>query len=48
MLTKHWLGEESQGIAKIMQECDLVDLLNMPELESDQKLKDTYRQGNNH
>jgi hypothetical protein len=41
------LGEESQGIAKIMRECDLVDLLDMPELESDQQLKDTYRWGNN-
>lgn len=42
------LGEESQGIAKIMQECNLVDLLDMPELEPGQQLKDTYRRGNNH
>jgi hypothetical protein len=37
------LGKESQGIAKIMQECDLVDLLDMPECDPKCQLKDTYR-----
>jgi hypothetical protein len=34
------LGEESQGIAKIMQECDLVDLLDMPECDPKCQQKD--------
>jgi hypothetical protein len=41
------LGEESQGIAKLMWECDLMDLLDMPELEFDHQLKDTYWRGKN-
>ncbi len=36
------LGEESQGIAKIMQECDLIDLLDMPEWDPECQLMDTY------
>jgi hypothetical protein len=36
------LGEESQGIAKLMQECNLVDLHDIPEMELEQQLQDTY------
>jgi hypothetical protein len=39
------LGEESQGIAKLMQECNLVDLHDIPEMEPEQQLQDTYRRG---
>jgi hypothetical protein len=39
------LGEESQGIAKLMRECNLVDLHDIPEMEPEQQLQDTYRQG---
>jgi hypothetical protein len=41
------LGEESQGIAKLMRECGLVDLLDAPELVPDEQLMDTYRRGTN-
>jgi hypothetical protein len=41
------LGEESQGIAKLMRECGLVDLLDAPELDPDEQLMDTYRRGTN-
>jgi hypothetical protein len=41
------LGEESQGMAKLIQECDLVDLLDKPELDPEYQLKDTYTRGNN-
>jgi hypothetical protein len=36
------LGEESQGIAKIMRECDMVDLLDKQELEHEHQLKEQY------
>jgi hypothetical protein len=39
------LGEESRGIAKLMRECNLVDLHDIPEMESEQQLQDTYQQG---
>jgi hypothetical protein len=39
------LGEESQGIAKLMRECNLVDLHDIPEMEPEQQLQDTYRRG---
>jgi hypothetical protein len=35
------LGEESQGIAKLMRECNLVDLHDIPEMEPEQQLQDT-------
>jgi hypothetical protein len=41
------LGEESQGIAKLMRESGLVDLLDAPELDPDEQLMDTYRRGTN-
>jgi hypothetical protein len=41
------LGEESKGIAKILQECDMVDLLDKPDLKHKHQLKDTYRRGSN-
>jgi hypothetical protein len=41
------LGKESQGIAKIMRECDMVDLLDKQELEHEDQLKDTYQRGTN-
>jgi hypothetical protein len=34
------LGEESQGMAKLMRECDQVDLLDKPELDPEYQLKD--------
>jgi hypothetical protein len=37
------LGEESQGIAKLMRECNLVDLHDIPEMEPEQQLHDTYQ-----
>jgi hypothetical protein len=40
------LGEESQGIAKLMHECNLVDLHNIPGMEPEQRLQDTYQRGN--
>jgi hypothetical protein len=40
-------GKESQCIAKIMRECNMVDLLNKQELEHEHQLKDTYRRGTN-
>jgi hypothetical protein len=40
------LGEESQGIAKLMRECNLVDLHNIPGMEPEQQLQDTYQRGN--
>jgi hypothetical protein len=39
------LGEESQGIAKLMRECNLVDLHNISEMEPEQQLQDTYQRG---
>jgi hypothetical protein len=36
------LGEESEGIAKIMRECNMVDLLNKQELEHEHQLKERY------
>jgi hypothetical protein len=39
------LGEESQGIAKLMRECNLVDLHNIPGMELEQQLQDTYYRG---
>jgi hypothetical protein len=36
------LGEESQGIAKIMRECNMVDLLDKQELEHEHQLKERY------
>jgi hypothetical protein len=41
------LGKESQGIAKIMRECNMVDLLDKQELEHEHQLKNTYRCGTN-
>jgi hypothetical protein len=38
------LGEETQGISKLMRECGLVDLLDMPGIRPDEQLQDTYRQ----
>jgi hypothetical protein len=40
------LGEESQGINKLMRECDLLDLLDIPGLNNDLQLQDTYHRGN--
>lgn len=41
------MGEESQGISRLMRECALVDLLDIPNLEAADQLHDTYRHGNN-
>ena len=41
------LGEESQGMAKLMRERGLVDLLDAPELGPDEQLMDTCRRGTN-
>jgi hypothetical protein len=40
------LGEESQGIIKLMHECDLLHLLDIPGLNNDLQLQDTYHRGN--
>jgi hypothetical protein len=40
------LGEESQGIAKLMRECNLIHLHNIPGMEPEQQLQDTYQRGN--
>jgi hypothetical protein len=37
------LGEETQGISKLMQECGLVDLLDMLGIRPDEQLQDTYQ-----
>jgi hypothetical protein len=39
------LGKDSQGIFKLMQECNLVDLHDVPEMALEQQLQDTYRRG---
>ncbi len=39
------LGEESQGIAKLMWECNLIDLHDIPKMEPEQQLQDTYQRG---
>jgi hypothetical protein len=39
------LGEESQGIAKLMRECNLAELHDIPEMEPEQQLQDTYQRG---
>jgi hypothetical protein len=41
--TNEALGEESRGIAKLMRECNLVDLHDIPEMEPEEQLQDTYR-----
>jgi hypothetical protein len=35
-------GEEADGIAKLIHDCRLFDLMNVPALELDKQLKDTY------
>ena len=45
--TNEALGEESQGIAKLIWDCSLTDLLDVGELDADQQLKDTFWRGNN-
>ena len=37
------LGEETQGISKLMRECGLVDLLDMSGMGPEEQLQDTYR-----
>jgi hypothetical protein len=39
------LGEESQGITKLMRECNRVNLYDIPKMEPEQQLQDTYQQG---
>ena len=41
--TNEVLGEESQGIAKLIWDCGLTDLLDVGKLDTDQQLKDTFR-----
>jgi hypothetical protein len=43
------LGDETQGISKLMRECGgLVDLLDIPGMGPEGQLQDTYRQGTSH
>jgi hypothetical protein len=42
------LGEESQAISKLMHECGLVNLLDVPNLEAAEQLHNTYRSGKIH
>jgi hypothetical protein len=37
------LGKETQGISKLMQECGLVDLLDMSGMGPEEQLQDTYQ-----
>ncbi len=39
------LGEETQGISKLMRECGLVDLLDIPGMGPEGQLQNTYRRG---
>jgi hypothetical protein len=41
------LGKEMQGISKLIRECGLVDLLDMPGIRPVKQLQDTYRRGTN-
>jgi hypothetical protein len=41
------LGEETQGISKLMWECGLVNLLDMSGVGPKEQLQDTYWWGNN-
>jgi hypothetical protein len=40
------VGEDSQGISKLMSDCNLSDLHDVPGMDPDQQLQDTYRRGN--
>jgi exonuclease III len=39
------MGKETQGISKLMRECGLVNLLDIPGTGPEGQLQDTYRQG---
>jgi hypothetical protein len=39
--TNEALGEDSQGIAKLMHECNLINLQDIPGMGQDQRLQDT-------
>jgi len=41
------LGEESGGISKLVRDCRLYDLLDLPDVAADEQLRDTYRRGSN-
>jgi hypothetical protein len=41
------LGEESIGIATLMWDCCLYDIMDIPEMDPDDQLKDTYHQEKN-
>ena len=41
------IGEESSGISKLIHDCGLYDLLDIPELDIENQLQDTFRRGNN-
>jgi len=41
------LGAESNGVSKILHECGMWDLLEVPGGNADAQLKDTFMQGNN-
>jgi hypothetical protein len=44
--TNEVVGEDSQGISKLMSDCNLSDLHDIPGMDLDQQLQDTYRRGN--
>jgi hypothetical protein len=42
------IGEESIGIAKLIRDCGLHDIMDLPDQNPNNQLKDTYRRGHNH
>jgi hypothetical protein len=41
------LGKDSIGVAKLMRDSGLYDLMDIPRQDPDNQLKDTYRRGKN-
>ena len=41
------IGEETSGISKLIHDCGLYDLLDIPELDAEAQLQETFRRGNN-
>jgi hypothetical protein len=40
------MGKDSQGISKLMRECNLDNLHDVTGLDPEQELQDNYRRGN--
>jgi hypothetical protein len=41
------IGEDSAGLSKLIRDCRLSDLLDIPDLDPEEQLKDTFQHGNN-